>query len=80
MIEFAQQFFIMYIDHETAVEISRQKFLFTFSTNKLNLRLIKTFEYIQKFNIIIKHKFEKKSCCFECVIQIRNRVQFRFKF
>ena len=45
MIKFAQQPFIIYINHEAAVEINRQKFLFTFSTDKLNLRLIKTFEY-----------------------------------
>ena len=59
MIESVQQSFIIYTDYEIAVEISRQKSLFIFSIDKLNLRLIKTFEYIQKFNIIIRYKFEK---------------------
>ena len=71
MINSVQQFFIIYTDHETAIEISRQKTLFTFSTDKLNFRLIKVSEYIQRFNLIIRHKSEKK--------HIISNVFFRFE-
>ena len=71
MIDFAQQFFIIYTDYETAIEISRQKSFFTSFTNKLNFRLIKISEYIQRFNFIIRHKSEKK--------HVVSNVFFRFK-
>lgn len=56
MIESAQQPPIIYTDHGAAVGISRQESLSTSSTDKLNLRLIRASEYIQRFNIIIRHK------------------------
>ena len=60
MIDFVQQSLIIYTDHKAAIGISRQKILFTFFTDKLNFRLIRIFEYIQRFNLIIRHKSEKK--------------------
>lgn len=50
---------IIYIDHEIALKIAKQINLFTFSTNKLNLRLVRAFDYIQRFSLIIRHKSEK---------------------
>ena len=62
---------IIYTDDEAAVDISKQKFLWTFFIDKLNLQLIKAFKYIQRFNLIIKHKSKKK--------HIISDALFRFK-
>ena len=60
MIESAQLFSIIYTNHGVAVEISRQKSFFISFIDKFNFRLVRIFEYIQRFNLIIKHKSEKK--------------------
>lgn len=72
MIDFAQQPPIIYTDHEAVVEISCQEFLSTSFIDKLNLRLIQAFKYIQRFNLIIKHKSRKK--------HIVSNALFRLKF
>lgn len=71
MIDFAFWFFIIYTNHEVAVNINRQKFLFTFFTDKLNLRLIKTSKYIQKFNVIIKHKSKEKHVVLNALFKLK---------
>ena len=58
MIESFKAFLIFYTDHETSLEIARQTSLTTFSIDKLNLRLVRAFDYIQKFDIFIRHKLE----------------------
>ena len=50
---------IIYTDHEAFLRIAKQINLSIFSIDKLNLRLIRTFEYIQRFFLIIRHKSEK---------------------
>lgn len=47
---------IFYTDHGAALGIAKQTTLSTSSTDKLNLRLIRASDYIQRFNIILKHK------------------------
>ena len=47
---------IIYTDHEIVVDISKQKSLSVFFIDKLCLQLVRVFEYIQRFNLIIKHK------------------------
>ena len=58
MIESFKASLIFYTDHEASLKIAKQTLLTTFSTNKLNLRLVKVFDYIQRFDILIRHKFE----------------------
>ncbi len=60
MIEFFKKSTILFTNHESVLRIVKQISLFTISIDKLNLRLIRTFEYIQRFNIIVKHKSEKQ--------------------
>ena len=50
---------IVYIDHEVSVEIVNQTSLSTSFIDKLNLRLIRASEYIQRFSLIIRHKSKK---------------------
>lgn len=64
---------IIFIDHRFAVEISRQKILFILFTNKLNLHLIRIFEYIQLFNIIIKHKSKKKHIISNALSRLKTK-------
>ena len=50
---------IIYIDHDVALDITKQTSFFTSFTNKLNFRLVKTLNYIQRFNFNIRHKSSK---------------------
>ena len=50
---------IIYTDHDASLVIAKQTFLTISSTDKLNLRLIRAFEYIQRFDLIIRHKSDK---------------------
>ena len=47
---------IFYTDHGAALSIARQTTLSTSSTDKLNLRLVRASDYVQRFNIILRHK------------------------
>jgi hypothetical protein len=60
MIEFFKKSTILFIDHESALRIVKQTSLFTFFIDRLNLRLIRVFEYIQRFNVIINYKSDKQ--------------------
>ena len=51
---------IIYIDHDVVLKIIFQTTLFTTFTNKLKLRLICASNYIQRFNLEIRHKFDKQ--------------------
>ncbi len=59
MIDSFKKFIILFMDHESILKIVKQISLTTISIDKLNLRLIRVFEYIQRFNVIIKHKSNK---------------------
>ena len=59
LIDFAVKFTIIYTDHEISFAIVKQTFLSTSSTNKLNLRLVRASNYIQRFDFIIRHKSNK---------------------
>ena len=51
---------IIYIDHGAALGIAKQTSLSTSFTDKLNLRLVRASDYIQRFNLDIRHKFGKQ--------------------
>ena len=50
---------IIYTDYDATLNIAKQISLITSSTNKLNLRLIRVSNYIQRFSLNIRHKSEK---------------------
>ena len=62
---------IVYTDHSTAVSIFRQITLIIFSTDKLNLRLIRASQYLFSFNLSIRHKSDK----FNIVSNALSRLQ-----
>ena len=47
---------VIYTDHGSALGIASQTTLTTTSTDKLNLRLVRASDYIQRFNLDIRHK------------------------
>ena len=50
---------VVYINHSTAILISRQTSLTTFSIDKLNLRLIRASQYLSIFDLSVRHKTRK---------------------
>ena len=51
---------IIYINHDAALDITKQISFFTSFTNKLNFRLMRISNYIQRFNFDIRYKFDKQ--------------------
>ena len=49
----------MYINHDAALEIFKQTSLIIVSIDKLNLRLVRTSNYIQRFDLKLRHKLDK---------------------
>ena len=56
LIETSKHPTVFYTDHGATLEIAKQTTLSTSSTDKLNLRLIHASDYIQRFNIVLRHK------------------------
>lgn len=55
LIELFKLSIMVYTDHDTALPIAKQTSLFTFLTDKLSLRLVRAFDYIQPFSFEIRH-------------------------
>ena len=51
---------VIFIDHEAALRIEKQTSLTINCIDKLNLRLIRVSNYIQRFNLDIRHKSRKQ--------------------
>ena len=61
---------IIYINYDVAIDIAKQATLIIIFMNKLNFRLMRAFDYIQRFNLNIKYKLEKQ--------HIISNVLFKF--
>ena len=59
MVEFFTDTTIIYTDYGANVGIVKQTFLTTASTDKLNLRLVRTSEFFQRFNFKVRYKAGK---------------------
>ena len=59
LIDSAVKSTVIYTDHEAFFAIVKQTSLSTSSTNKLNFRLVRASNYIQRFDLIIRHKSDK---------------------
>ena len=53
-------FIVIYIDHEAILNIAKQIILIINFIDKFNLRLVKIFDYLQRFNLEIRHKSNKQ--------------------
>ena len=63
-------FIVIYIDHDVTLDIVKQITFSSFSTNKLNLRLMRVSDYIQRFDFDIRHKSNK----FHLVSNVLSRL------
>lgn len=72
MMKFSKFATIIYIDHDTTLDIAKQTSLTITSIDKLNLRLVRAFDYLQHFNLNIRHKFDKQ----HIVLDVLSRLTF----
>ena len=72
MIKVFQFSTIIYIDYDAALNIAKQTSLFIIFTNKFNLRLIKAFDYLQRFNLNIRHKSNKQHIVFDALFRLTS--------
>ena len=63
---------VMYTDHDAALRIVKQISLTTFSIDKLNLRLIRISDYLQRFNLNIRHKLDKQHIVFDALFRLAS--------
>ena len=70
----------MFIDHDATFGIIKQTLLLILSLDRLNFRLIRVFDYIQRFNLLIRHKFGKLHSTSDALfrLSINNIVSFNF--
>ncbi len=72
MIESFKKSTILFIDHDSVLSIVKQTSLVISFIDKLNLRLIRASKYIQRFNIIIKHKSEKQHIVSDALFRLAS--------
>ena len=72
MIESSQHPVRIYTDHGASPVISLQTTLHTTSTERSNLRLVRASEYIQRFNLDIRHKPEKANTIPDALSRLAN--------
>lgn len=64
---------IIYTDHSAAVSIVRQTSLNTVSTEKLNLRLVRASEYLQRFRLDVRYKPGKANVVPDALSRLASR-------
>ena len=70
LIKFSFLSIVVYINHDIVLRLTKQTILIISSTNKINFRLIRVNDYIQRFEFQIRYKFDK--------IHIVSNVLFKF--
>ena len=73
LIEASANSTIIYTDHSAAVGLVRQTSLNTTSVEKLNLRLVRASEYLQRFRIEIRHKPGKANIVPDALSRLASR-------
>ena len=63
---------IVYIDHDVALNIAQQISLIISLTNKLNPRLIRVLDKIQRFYFQIRHKFDRFNIVFDALLRLSS--------
>ena len=55
-----QNFTIIFTNHDVVLEITKQINMITTFTNKFNFRFVRVFDYIQRFDVELRHKSNKQ--------------------
>ena len=72
MIESSATPTIIYTDHGAALGIAKQTTLTTTSTDKMNLRLVRASDYLQRFELVIRHKPGKQHVVPDALSRLEN--------
>ena len=73
LIEFStEKFIIVYTDHDVALSIFKQISMIIISIDKLNLRLIKISDYIQRFELKLRHKSDKAHIILDALFKLAS--------
>ena len=72
IVEISSNKTIVYIDHEFALDIANQITMITISIDKFNLCLVRASNYIQRFNLDIRHKSNKQHIVFDVLSRLIN--------
>ena len=67
---------IIYIDYSATISILRQITLITFNINKLNLKFVRTSQYLSDFNFFIHHKIDKFNVILDVLFKLQADVTF----
>ena len=63
---------VIYTNHDAILDIGKQIILIISLTNKLNFRFIRISNYIQRFNIELRHKFDAQHIIFDVLFRFIN--------
>ena len=63
---------VIYIDHDAVLNIVSQTSFITLFTNKFNFRLIRVSDYIQRFDLNIRHKSNKQHIVFDVLFKLTS--------
>ena len=69
-----QSFTLIFIDHSVTIELINQTSLFTFNTDKFNLRLIRVFQYFFTLLIRIRIKSERFHVISDALSRLNTKV------
>ena len=72
MIESSAAPTIVFTDHGAALGIAKQTSLTTSSTDKMNLRLVRASDYLQRFELVIRHKPGKQHVVPDALSRLEN--------
>ena len=72
MIESSANPTIIFTDHGAALGIAKQTSLTTSSTDKMNLRLVRASDYLQRFELVIRHKPGKQHVVPDALSRLEN--------
>ena len=75
-IKFVVLFTIIYIDHKAVLNITKQTIFTSSFTNKLNLRLMRVNDYIQRFDLNIRHKLNRTHIVSNTLFKLVNLNTF----
>lgn len=79
MMKFSKFATIIYIDYDATLDIAKQTSLTITSIDKLNLRLVRTFDYLQRFNLDIRHKLDKQHIVLDVLFRLTSANIFAKK-
>ena len=71
LIDFSKQrFIIIFTNHDATLDIVKQTSIITVFIDKFNFRLVRVFDYIQRFDLELRHKSNKQHIVFDALFRL----------